>query len=113
MKKDYDKVYRSGESQDTYDYRTETIYLPEAQFLLESLQEFLSDEEIQRLKFLDVGARAGYFVAAMQHLHMDAVGIEISESQVEWRNRHLSGGNYLMLLQPILLNLYEKRQKMV
>ena len=89
---DYGKVYRSGESQDAYDYRTETIYLPKAQFLLESLQEFLSDEEIQRLKFLDVGAGSGYFVAAMRHLHMDAVGIEISESQVEWGNRHLSGG---------------------
>ena len=89
---DYGKVYRSGESQDAYDYRTETIYLPKAQFLMESLQEFLSDEEIQRLKFLDVGAGSGYFVAAMRHLHMDAVGIEISEAQIKWGNRHLPNG---------------------
>ena len=44
-------MYRSGESQDAYDYRTETIYLPKAQFLLESLQEVMGSASYMSFHF--------------------------------------------------------------
>lgn len=81
---DYGSVYRERESQEAYDNRMRTIYLPKAQFMVDALRRTESDHAIYRMKYLDVGAGSGYYVRAMQHLGLRATGMEISASQVNW-----------------------------
>ncbi len=80
----YENNY-SEEDREKYENRLNTIYIPKAEFLLDSLKEDgLSKEEI---KLLDDGAGSGYFVGAMRKLDVDASGIEISRAQVEFANK--------------------------
>ena len=92
---DYGHVYRGGETE--YNKRMETIYLPKAQFMIEALRETVSSDEIEKMRFLDVGAGSGYYVAAMQHLGLQATGIEISAAQVEWGGKFLPSGSLIHL----------------
>ncbi len=80
----YENNY-SEEDREKYENRLNTIYIPKADFLLESLKEDgLSKEEI---KLLDDGAGSGYFVGALRKLDVDASGIEISPAQVRFANK--------------------------
>jgi predicted TPR repeat methyltransferase len=74
----------SAADREKYEKRLELIYVPKARFLLDCLKEDGIEPETVRL--LDDGAGSGYFVRAMQKLNADAVGIEISPSQVAFAN---------------------------
>ncbi len=68
-----------------YANRRDTIYIPKARFLIDSLaKDGLQKKDI---RLLDDGAGSGYFVSALHELGVDQVdGIEISEPQVQFAN---------------------------
>lgn len=78
---DYSKNY-SANDREGYEKRLNSIYIPKAEFLQESLQK----EGLSPVKILDIGAGCGYFVAACKRLGMDASGVELSENQVNYGN---------------------------
>lgn len=78
---DYSKNY-SAADKEGYEKRLKTIYIPKAEFLKECLQK----EGVDPVKILDIGAGCGYFVAAARRLRMQASGVELSPSQVEYGN---------------------------
>jgi SAM-dependent methyltransferase len=88
----YGKVFYEEHSNIRYTKRLESIYMPKAKFLIDSLSELNVDYE--NLNFLDVGAGSGYMVGALHRLGVSVTGIEISLSQVEYGNRML-GNNFL------------------
>lgn len=94
---DYGSVYRERKSQEAYDNRMRTIYLPKAQFMVDALRQTKSDDEIHQMKYLDVGAGSGYYVSAMQHLELRATGMEISASQVNWGSCYLPAGSLVQV----------------
>lgn len=68
-----------------YEERRDTIYVPKAQFLIDSLAK--DGVKKRDLRILDDGAGSGYFVSALRQLGIDQVdGIEISEPQVQFAN---------------------------
>ncbi len=80
----YENNY-SEEDRERYENRLQAIYIPKAEFLIDSLKEDgLSTKDI---KILDDGAGSGYFVGALKRLNVAATGIEISKAQVEFANR--------------------------
>ena len=81
----YENNYSEAD-REKYENRLNTIYVPKAQFLLDSLKE--DGIEAKDVHLLDDGAGSGYFVRAMRKLGADANGIEISKAQVEFaRNK--------------------------
>lgn len=75
----------TAKDRENYNKRLEMIYVPKAQFLIDSLQK--DGVELSDIHLLDDGAGSGYFVRAMRKLGADAEGIEISASQVEFANK--------------------------
>ncbi len=74
----------SAADREAYLNRMRKIYIPKAEFLLETLEsEGYGRDEI---RILDDGAGSGYFVRACQELGLTALGIEISEAQVNFAN---------------------------
>ncbi|MCR4907236.1 MAG: class I SAM-dependent methyltransferase [Lachnospiraceae bacterium] len=79
----YEHHYSEAD-REAYLKRMRTIYIPKAEFLLETLEgEGLNKDGI---RILDDGAGSGYFVRACQELGLTALGIEISEAQVQFAN---------------------------
>lgn len=74
---------------DIYMERMETIYLPKAEFLKETLVSE-GGVDVSALKFLDIGAGTGHFVYAMNKLGLDAHGIEVDVHQVRHSQKLLS-----------------------
>lgn len=90
---DYGKVYRGEtEERNAYKERVEAVYLPKAKFMIEAMTSSMPEQTLNRMKFLDVGAGSGYFVAAMQRLGLHAQGIEISADQVRWGSQFVDEG---------------------
>ena len=89
---DYGAVYREDEKRE-YSERVKDIYVPKAEFLLDSLKRSRA-EGINSFKYLDVGAGSGYFVQALRLQNVDAYGIEVSNSQVDYGN-HMAGMNII------------------
>lgn len=84
---EYGDNYRENEK-DIYNKRTEKIYIPKVDFLLEVLKN--KGIKIEETEFLDVGAGSGYFVGALIERGLNnSCGIEVSPSQVEYGNRML------------------------
>ncbi len=80
---DYSKNY-SEQDKEQYKKRMELIYVPKAGFLKDCLEKdglCAGDLEI-----LDIGAGCGYFAAASRSLGMKALGIEVSENEVNYGN---------------------------
>jgi len=69
--------YSENYSKD-YHERVQNIYVPKANFLVESLKQ-ISDVSPQSLSILDVGAGAGHFLKALEDLGVDAKGVEVNE----------------------------------
>lgn len=67
-----------------YEKRLDSIYIPKAEFLVNSLKE--EGIEAKDIRLLDDGAGSGYFVRAMRKLGADAEGVEISTDQVNFAN---------------------------
>lgn len=78
---DYSKNY-SSKDREEYEKRLNSIYVPKAEFLKESLNK----DGVDSFKILDIGAGCGYFVAAAKKLGMLANGIEVSKNQVDYGN---------------------------
>lgn len=89
----------STKDREAYYIRMESIYLPKATFLLETLKNDNSDTE--KLSYVDFGAGSGYFVSALKQLGLDVRGYEISPSQVAFANA---------VLEDILLTLFEPQE---
>lgn len=75
----------SEADKEAYLNRMKNIYIPKADFLLETLNGWGVKKD--DIKLLDDGAGSGYFVRACQELGIRALGIEISKAQVEFANR--------------------------
>ncbi len=78
---DYSRNY-SAADKESYEKRLNAIYVPKAEFLKESLQK----EGVGDIDILDIGAGCGYFVAAARKLGMSAIGVELSQNQVDYGN---------------------------
>ena len=85
---DYSKNY-SMKDKESYDRRMNMIYVPKAQFLIDSLKK----DGVEKIEDLDIGAGCGYFVAAMHSFGIEATGVEVSETEVEFGNRMMSLGS--------------------
>ncbi len=80
----YENNY-SEEDRERYENRLKAIYIPKAEYLLESLEG--DGLEKKDIRLLDDGAGSGYFVKAARSLGIEATGIEISSPQVEFANK--------------------------
>ncbi len=85
---DYSKNY-SMKDKEAYDRRMNMIYVPKAQFLIDSLKK----DGVDKIKDLDIGAGCGYFVAAMHELGAESSGIEVSDTEVKHGNAMIGDGN--------------------
>lgn len=76
----YAKTYSSADK-DAYRARVRDIYVPKAEFLRDALSE--AGETPETLRFADLGAGSGYFVAAMRNIGWPhSHGYEVSDVQV-------------------------------
>lgn len=78
---DYSKNY-SAPDKEGYEKRLNSIYVPKAEFLKESLAK----DNFKDINVLDIGAGCGYFVSALRRLNIPALGIEVSKNQVDYGN---------------------------
>lgn len=79
---DYSKNY-SAKDKESYRKRLESIYTPKAQYL----HDCLTKDGVDEINILDIGAGCGYFSLAAKELGMNAKGIEVSPSEVEYGNK--------------------------
>ena len=80
----YAELY-SSKSIDSFNERTRDIYVPKAEFLKDAL--IYADVQPATLRYADIGAGTGYFVAAMKKIGLvDSVGYEVSDQQIEVGN---------------------------
>ncbi|KAA5597159.1 methyltransferase domain-containing protein [Blastochloris sulfoviridis] len=92
--KDYAEAYSSADAA-AYVRRRERIYEPKARFLLDVLRH--ENKDPAALRYADMGAGAGYFVAALQELGLTQVaGYEVGQAQVAL-------GNWMMPSAPLSL----------
>ena len=75
----------TAKDRENYEKRLNMIYVPKAQFLVDSLKK--DNMDLSEIDLLDDGAGSGYFVRAMRKLGAKAEGIEISRAQVEFANK--------------------------
>lgn len=86
----YAKTY-SADDRDAYRRRVQDIYVPKAEFLRDALAE--AGHDAAALRYADLGAGSGYFVAAMRELGFSkAVGYEASEVQSGLANAMIGEG---------------------
>lgn len=73
---------------DAFRQRVANVYAPKAEFLMAVLRR--QGETPERLRYADVGAGSGYFIAALDQIGVQsAIGIEASARQVAVANGHL------------------------
>ena len=77
----------SSESKDSFNERVARIYEPKADFLFSCLEE--NNEDVSKLKFVDMGAGAGYFVSALNNRNVDVRGYEVSKYQIDLGNKYM------------------------
>lgn len=82
---------------DAYMSRVDKVYLPKAEFLLSILED--EGQNLDNLKYLDVGAGAGYFVNALLKKGLDIYGIEIDKNEVDIANRLTPAANMILKSQ--------------
>jgi phage FluMu protein Com len=82
--REYAENYTAADA-DTYRRRRERIYLPKAQFFAEVMRHTSVDPSA--LRYVDMGAGAGYFVSAMTEIGLNNIaGFEVSKAQVDLGN---------------------------
>jgi hypothetical protein len=78
----------TAEDVEAFVTRRDAIYRPKAEFLLEALRR--EGEDVNALRFADMGAGAGYFVSAMHELGFpNTKGFEVGAAQVKLGNHVL------------------------
>ncbi len=87
------KDYAAAYIDQNFEKRVEDIYLPKVDFLLEEL-------DLKNIKLLDVGCGGGYFVHACRQRGIDARGIDVSRTMVDFGNMNISDR---MGLSPLML----------
>ena len=86
----YARTYSSAD-REAYQTRVREIYLPKAEFLLAGLTD--AGEDPEALRYADLGAGSGYFVAALREAgRRDVTGYEVSEVQVALASEMLGAG---------------------
>jgi len=84
---EYSKIYNSKSIKD-FQERSESIYLPKVQFLIDSLIEKKLD--ISNLKFCDFGCGSGYFLHSLDQFEVGSlIGYEVSKIQMKLGNKFL------------------------
>ncbi|MCL2202481.1 MAG: class I SAM-dependent methyltransferase [Defluviitaleaceae bacterium] len=86
------------ESQIKFDERTDKIYVPKVQFIIDSLAE--TGVNVAALQYLDVGAGSGYMVAAMRKKRLAASGVEVSAPQVALANTMIPAPQAVRVCDP-------------
>ena len=87
----YAKFYKESDRK-FYNKRVAAIYTPKVDFLFKSLKN--EGLEPKNLRYADIGAGSGYFVAALQQAGcVHTKGYEVSESQVSLANHFLKSGS--------------------
>ena len=85
--KEYGKTYDFRDL-NAFNKRVKSIYIPKAEFLIETLTEL--GEEPFSLKYMDLGAGAGYFLSALKKIKLsNCSGYDVSQVQVELGNNML------------------------
>lgn len=93
----YGSVYAVSD-ETIYRKRVEDIYFPKALFLAEALKE--QEEDPAAMRFVDLGAGSGYFVAALLAAGVSQVkGFEVSKTQAESGNAIM--GRELLIQHPL------------
>lgn len=85
---EYGETYRDI-SEDFFRRRVETVYIPKAEFLKQSLVE--AGINVKEVSLLDIGGGAGHFVKACHEFGLKARGIEVDEKSVDISNKFLPG----------------------
>ncbi len=80
---DYSKNY-SAADKESYIKRRDMIYAPKAEYLRDCLKH--DGVASENVNILDIGAGCGYFVSAARQCGMKAVGLDVSDSEVEYGN---------------------------
>jgi hypothetical protein len=81
------QLFYKEASQNSYNARMESVYIPKALFLQDSLRSLGADYE--NMSVLDVGAGCGYMIGALKRLGIQAAGIEVSSTETAFGNRML------------------------
>lgn len=72
--------------------RMDAIYMPKVRFMLDSFQG--SGVPFESMRYIDIGAGAGFMSCALDRVGLDVIGIELSEPQVVYANKMI-GKNLL------------------
>jgi 2-polyprenyl-3-methyl-5-hydroxy-6-metoxy-1,4-benzoquinol methylase len=79
----YDKYYIQEKTE--FDSAVKNIYEPKAEFLADSLKEFLGITNFKRMKILDFGTGSGHMVKALGNVgFIDVSGIDPMSSTIEF-----------------------------
>ena len=91
--KNYAKGYHEQDKV-AYDKRLQEIYIPKAQFLMDSLHE--QNEDTESLAYTDLGAGSGYFLWALYEIGLkNIVGYEVSKSQIDFAHK-MTGQEFII-----------------
>lgn len=77
-------LYYDVSSKEKYDDRVKRIYLPKVKFLEESISR--QGETYDKYNYLDLGTGAGYFVKALKDEALNAKGIDVDKTEVNFGN---------------------------
>jgi len=75
-------TYANNYIDKSFEKRMRDIYLPKAEFLVDNMPG-------NQFSVLDVGCGAGYFVAACQTYEIDAEGLDVSQSMIDFGNNQI------------------------
>ena len=81
------KDYSSNYIEKDFLKRTETIYIPKVDFLISSITPSLPKKAYD---ILDIGCGSGYFVLAALLRNLNATGLDVSKTMVDFGNHQLS-----------------------
>lgn len=76
------KDYSENYIDDMFDLRTNEIYKPKLDFLINSIDK-------NSIRILDIGCGSGYFIAASLQNNIYAKGIDLSNEQIKYGNKNL------------------------
>jgi len=68
-----------------FNKRMDAIFIPKLNFMLDSF--LMRGINANEMSYLEIGAGAGHLILSMNRAGLDVIGVEISESQVEFANK--------------------------
>ena len=106
--KTFSEVYPALDP-DAYMSRTQRIYQPKLQWLLECLRdEGYSMERLQSMAWVDLGSGAGNFLQALEQMGIQNFrGLEADENLVETANQRVRGQRTVLYNRPLCKSLQD------